>query len=777
MIFPKRKLDGCSYVIWLLTLFLIIWLAKRSKPEPERFEEKPTSKNIFIASELWTSTRDNILRKSNYPCKYRYGLELQIKHKNLHLLLCILLAEDIATNPGPCRTIPFSSESQHEPKDLESKGLPATCLVLNARSLKGQHVFEGKKLCHVSRFQELVYSEAADLVWVTETWLTKDVANTEILHDDYAIYRKDREPRTGGGVMVAVKSSSFISSRNVDIETDNEVVSTELVTSSKLKYVICCCYRPPNADQSWLEKFNSFLADVSSRYINVIICGDFNFPKLHWQHPSATSSGDDIMFTEQLNDFFLTQVNTLPTRGNNILDLIINSLPDQIENISKLKPMDSGLFTDHDTILFNLKTSIKAAPKLNRTVFDYRRGNMDGLRSALAMTDFSKIIDSGEDINNCWEQWKNTFLSVVRIYIPTKKIKGRNSPPWINGSIIHEIRKKEAVRRKLRSSPSDALRAKFKELRTKVKTMVRESRERFYNSLDANFKTNPKRFWSIFKLNNKQSSVPDIMSMGNAVEPESSQTCDVSTPTAIANLFNRYFTSVFNTDHDNLEERSSPPSSPPSTSGQSDLQLTIEEVARTLLALDTTKATGPDGIPSRLLKETAWQIAPSLTQIFNKSLSCGEIPAEWKLANIVPVHKKGEKSQVENYRPIFLLSIISKVLERCVLRNLRDHLLELINDSQHGFIPGKSCTTQLLEVLDYIGSLLDGGKQTDVVYMDMSKAFDKVHHKYLISKLRKVYGVSGKLLRWFESYLTNRKQRVTVLGATSCKLEMARKNH
>jgi hypothetical protein len=147
----------------------------------------------------------------------------------------------------------------------------------------------------------------------------------------------------------------------------------------------------------------------------------------------------------------------------------------------------------------------------------------------------------------------------VRNYIPTKKIKGRNSPPWVNGSIIHEIRKKEEVRRKLRSSPSDTLLAKFKELRTKVKKMVRESRGKFYNFLDANFKTNPKRFWSIFKLNNKQSSVPDIMSMGNAVETESSQTCDVSTPTAIANLFNRYFTSAFSSDHDNLDDRFSPP--------------------------------------------------------------------------------------------------------------------------------------------------------------------------------------------------------------------------
>ena len=110
---------------------------------------------------------------------------------------------------------------------------------------------------------------------------------------------------------------------------------------------------------------------------------------------------------------------------------------------------------------------------------------------------------------------------------------------------------------------------------------------------------------------------------------------------------------------------------------------------------------------------------------------------------------------------------MSKVLERCVLRNIRDHLQQLINDSQHGFTPGKSCTTQLLEVLDYIGSLLDSGKQIDVVYMDMSKAFDKVHHKDLLSKLKNVYGIYGTLLCWFESYLLNRKQRVTVLGATS----------
>ena len=102
----------------------------------------------------------------------------------------------------------------------------------------------------------------------------------------------------------------------------------------------------------------------------------------------------------------------------------------------------------------------------------------------------------------------------------------------------------------------------------------------------------------------------------------------------------------------------------------------------------------------------------------------------------MPIHKKDNKDHVENYRPISLLSIISKVLEWCALIRLRDHLLLLLDRAQHVFIPGKSCVTQLVEVIDYIGSLLDSGKQTDVIYLGMSKAFDKVQHSLILDKLR-----------------------------------------
>ena len=130
------------------------------------------------------------------------------------------------------------------------------------------------------------------------------------------------------------------------------------------------------------------------------------------------------------------------------------------------------------------------------------------------------------------------------------------------------------------------------------------------------------------------------------------------------------------------------------------------------------------------------------------------------------LHKKGDKEHAENYRPISLLCIVSKVLERCVLNNIKKHLFELVNPCQHGFITGRSCVTNLLETLDDIGSLLDSGGQVDVIYLDMSKAFDKVSHKLLINKLHR-FGFGGQVLQWFRSYLTHRLQRVTVQGASS----------
>ena len=178
--------------------------------------------------------------------------------------------------------------------------------------------------------------------------------------------------------------------------------------------------------------------------------------------------------------------------------------------------------------------------------------------------------------------------------------------------------------------------------------------------------------------------------------------------------------------------------------------LKVGEVEAVLNSVDPNKAAGPDEIPARILKETATTIAPSLFKLFNRSLEEGYIPSEWKLANVMPAYKKDEKDHVENYRPISLLCIISKVLERCVLNRINDRLEDLIANCQHGFRSGRSCVTNLLETLDYIGAILDRAGQVDCVYLDMSKAFVKVRHDLLMEKLRDA-GFGVNLLTWFRT--------------------------
>ncbi len=142
-------------------------------------------------------------------------------------------------------------------------------------------------------------------------------------------------------------------------------------------------------------------------------------------------------------------------------------------------------------------------------------------------------------------------------------------------------------------------------------------------------------------------------------------------PSDIANMFNSYFKSVY-TSADNYEDTDHELAEP---AVMTDLTLTVEEAQAALESPDSTKATGPDGIPVRLLKETASVISPSLCKLYNKSSELGIFGQEWKIANIVPIYKKGERGHTENYPPISLLPIVSKVLERCVFSNIKDHLL------------------------------------------------------------------------------------------------------
>ena len=209
------------------------------------------------------------------------------------------------------------------------------------------------------------------------------------------------------------------------------------------------------------------------------------------------------------------------------------------------------------------------------------------------------------------------------------------------------------------------------------------------------------------KLNSKSNPIPGRVSMVTVLDYSADQSQNPSrvsadTPAGIADLFNSFFASVFTID--SAVEKTA---CIRSDTVISDLTLKESTILAALKALEVGKATGSDEIPAKLLKETASVIAPSLCRIFKKKpLQLGSLPSNWKLANVVSVHKEGAKDHVENYRPISLLPIVSKIFERGGFNSIKDHLYQVISPKQHGFCTARSCVTNLLEAFDHIGSLL-----------------------------------------------------------------------
>ncbi|CAM4662215.1 unnamed protein product [Lepidochelys kempii] len=231
-----------------------------------------------------------------------------------------------------------------------------------------------------------------------------------------------------------------------------------------------------------------------------------------------------------------------------------------------------------------------------------------------------------------------------------------------------------------------------------------------------------------------------------------------------ANVLNAFFASVF------TNKVSSQTAALGITKWGRDGQPSVEiEVVRDYLEkLDVHKSMGPDELHLRVLKELAAVIAEPLAIIFENSWRTGEVPDDWKKANVVPIFKKGKKEDPGNYRPVSLTSLPGKIMEQVLKESILKHLHErkVIRNSQHGFTKGRSCLTNLIAFYDEITGSVDEGKAMDVLFLDFSKAFDTVSHSILVSKLRK-YGLDEYTIRWVESWLDCRAQRVVINGSMS----------
>ena len=462
--------------------------------------------------------------------------------------------------------------------------------------------------------------------------------------------------------------------------------------------------------------------------------GDFNHGNIQWDSQQSTVV-EDQKFVCLVQDNFLTHHVLEPTRAAIVLDIVLSSQKEFVDNVVIQEPLGSS---DHNQLHFNIniksdKTKVKQCRR------DFRRGNYEEIRKSLA------LIDGNDKMNNktateCWSILRGELDSAIYIYVPMKKQGKRSKKKHLSKEAFRKIRYKQNMWRVYKHTGTDKDYDAYKEA--------------------LNAATDSKSFYAYVrsKQNVRDKVGPLVDNAGNII----------TQGFLMAEELNMHCSSVFT-----REDTSSIPVPETKFKGSEgerlgQLVVTPEVVVSKINNMKENESPGVDGISPKILKETVEQISTPLAHVFNMSLKEGIVPFEWKEANIIPLFKKGSRNKSVNYRPVCLTSVICKLLETIIRDHMMDFLIKhkLINPSQHGFLKAKSCLTNLLCFLEEITKWVDDGSPVDVIYLDFQKAFDKVPHQRLISKL-KSHGMGNSIINWIEQWLPDRRQRVVVDGEVS----------
>ena len=605
------------------------------------------------------------------------------------------------------------------------------------------------------------------VIGIAETWLTDNVENSEISLDGFILYRKDRKAvklGKGGGVLLYVHTS-LTSIECTDLNMcKNESVWCKISTgaNSSDDLYVGAVYRSPNADVAEIDDLFSVIKCVSSKH--VVIMGDLNYPGINWNNLECDDTGNQ--FLNIVQDAFLFQHVLVPTRGTNILDLVLTSEESMVEELQVLQHLANS---DHNIILFKLvcSTVIKSNCIVKN---DYNKGDYCKMNEFLSSLDWD-LLFRDRRVEDMWTAFHEAILLGVDKFIPKKKNKSRRKYPlWMTRNAIRACKSKGILWKRYRESKSYNDYVEYKRIANKCSNEYKTAKRNFEIKLAKDIKKNPKSFYSYVRSKSKTKDKVGPLKDKNGEL--------VSDDLGMCTILNDQFRSVFTVEKDRDNGNSLPRVKDELTSDQvndlTDINITEELVLKYLRKLKINKAPGTDNLVPRVLVETATAIAKPLCMIFCMSLCDGVVPREWKCANVCAIFKKGAKSDASNYRPVSLTSQICKVFEAILRDAITSHfqMYNLIKESQHGFMRKKSCLTNLLEFLEYVTEYVDNGEPVDVIYLDFQKAFDKVPHQRLMLKLVSL-GVNGRVASWIKDWLADRKQRVVLNGCMSDWCEVA----
>ena len=622
---------------------------------------------------------------------------------------------------------------------------------------------------HRGEFQNLILSTDPDIIIATETWLTPAISNSECFPTDlYQVERKDRTRGRGGGILIACKTSLSMT-REIDLETECELMWCKLNLRQSKSLYIGAFYRPHESDERSIDLLEMSLARLRHIKYNIILGGDFNFPSWQW-----TSKGNQIKtpckfpslyekFNNIIDDFSLTQTVHEPTRNDNILDLFFTNQPGRISKCG----INPGI-SDHDCPLLEMDLEPIKHRQKPRTIYLYSKTDWTSFNQYIRATTQANPDIGGEDVNTQWNFLKSIIDEGTKKFIPKKISRKRNKLPYISREIRSLIRKRNRIYQHMKEAWKEIsnhnrarkLKEKHQQLNRDIQKKIRHAYWKYVEDiitpLENEARTSQKRFWTYIKHMKNDNSTVGVLKENGTNHTEAKGKADA---------LNRQFQKVFTRETPiPLEERNTAQLYPDAEP----LTITAPGVQKLLEQLKPNKSPGPDSIQPIVLKELAPSITPLLTEVFRCSLRTGVVPDDWKKANVTPAFKKGDKSKPSNYRPISLTCIACKVMEHIVTSHVMRHAdkYNILYKNQHGFRSKLSCETQLIEFIDDVINNMNSKSQTDVLIMDFSKAFDKVGHDRLLLKLHR-YGIKDSLNMWIGAFLHGRTQQVVLEGEYS----------
>ena len=592
--------------------------------------------------------------------------------------------------------------------------------------------------------ENLVSLRKPAAVALTETWLSAEVADAEVSIAGYTLFRCDRTGRIGGGTLLYVRDDigASLVHKTIDSDGQYEGLWCRVKFSHRGYETVGVLYRSPGAAPSiMIEDLNRFAGGG-----HCLILGDFNVPMIDWDNdvckPGADQFTKDIFST--VCELYLHQhvrdSTRTTTSSANILDLVFSPRESDVTDLQILPPIGKS---DHSTVSFFWR---RGAPQMQPTL---KRRNIwkipFGQMIAAAESIDWKVPSSNVDV--LWNHFRDVFHGLINDFAPPWKPRTHaKGPPWFDRELRRLLRRRNRAWKYFRSTGAGY--EYYKRLRNECSGMKLEKRRSFEENLAFDAQLSPKRLYAYFRRRTKvDSRIPTITTIDGDIDEDAVK----------ADVFADYYGSVYTTE-ESMEDFNIRTSFCVAND-----DITENDVIDGIKRLDPRKSPGPDEIPPLLYHKLADIIADPLANLYTASLRSGKLPNEWKSALVTPMHKAGSRSQTANYRPVSLTCVACKIMEKIIALRIQKHMEDrgLLHDGQHGFRRRHSCITNLLLARESWVAARADGYGVDVVYIDLSKAFDKVPHRSLLVKLE-AYGVNGDTLRWVEDFLSDRNFSVRV---------------